>query len=310
MNSYPADKGVVYVAFGYEFFVMAMSSLCSLKKHNKNLAVTIITDINVTAMTRGWWFCDQVNFFVVTDDSENNRYYKIKNYLFVQYDKVVYLDSDTLILGDLQPLFEILDRVDMAACPLPVAPEVIGVPKKVNEANRVGYWNGGVLAYNNNEINRSFFDDWWSNYVEFAIHADQPSLAYTINCSSVNVRCLSYAYNAILNNSYLRFFGGERPRGIRVNHYFHPHQSKAVVDELFSMHSALKLRLYDEFGLSRCKEIDYFEAKYSLLLCKSCKIPLVGLLAEFVVRFYLKKKYGLVESLVKKKVRPKLRKMS
>jgi len=308
MNSHSDDKGVVYVAFSYEYFVMAMSSLRSLRQHNKKLSVTIITDIDAGALVRDFGFCEKVEFVVVTDDSKTDRFYKIKNYLFVRNRKVVYLDADTLINGDLQPLFDVLDRVDMAAFPLPMPPEVIGIPDEVNNANLVGYWNSGVLAYQNDEKARSFFDEWWSNYVNLGIHADQPSLAYTINYSSINVRCLSYAFNAILNTSYLRFFGGRRPERIRVNHYFHPHQSKPVVRELFSMHCVLKRRFYDEVDACRRQEMEYFEAKYSLIMCKYCDAPMVGFIVESLVRAYLKKKYGLEKALVKKKNRPKLRK--
>lgn len=99
------------------------------------------------------------------------------------YEHTVYLDTDTYVCGDMTPLFDVLDRFDIA-----------GVPVTLRLAKGAGHAdpddipdafqtiNGGMLAYRRNDATAALFDRWWELYQADRATAgddrimDQPSL--------------------------------------------------------------------------------------------------------------------------------------
>jgi len=86
-------NGVIYIAIGPQAQKEAKQSVKSLKKYN-DLPVTVIDKF------------DNPGF--------GARWAKLNIDKLVDYDRVLYLDADTRIYGDLTPGFGILDNWDMA----------------------------------------------------------------------------------------------------------------------------------------------------------------------------------------------------
>lgn len=88
-------NGVVYVAYGKQAEQEARLSIASLKRHN-NLPVTVITkDFGLTP-------------------AQNSRMAKVSLPELVDYERVLYLDADTRVRGDISAGFEMLDNWDLA----------------------------------------------------------------------------------------------------------------------------------------------------------------------------------------------------
>lgn len=90
--------GVVYIVYGKPARVEAEQSIASLLRFN-NLPVTIITDD-----------------FGMTPE-QNSRLAKVNLPELVDYDRVLYLDADTRIKGNISTGFEILNDWDLAIAP-------------------------------------------------------------------------------------------------------------------------------------------------------------------------------------------------
>src|SRR4051794_21760912 len=95
-----STSGFVYVAPGQPDVDEAHSSVGSLRKHNPGVRVCLITDRSPQSDA----FDDVVRV-------ENPSFSFADKLLMVQspYKRSVFLDTDTLILGDLRELFELLD---------------------------------------------------------------------------------------------------------------------------------------------------------------------------------------------------------
>ena len=90
------NNGVVYVAIGSQAQIEAQESIKSLKQHN-DLPITIIDKFDNPGFGARW---AKLNIDLQTD-----------------YDKVLYLDADTRIKGDITNGFKMLDNWDLAIAP-------------------------------------------------------------------------------------------------------------------------------------------------------------------------------------------------
>ena len=181
-------KGLIYVAFGYEYLLMAAHSARTAKQSNPGLSCTVVSNLTIDKDhdIRSCFDC------VVELDlaHEDNRAIKTRALHYASYDKAAYLDCDTEICGDLSPMFICLDRFDIilkqqhgsSSKQYDVAP---GVP-----GHLFPYWNGGVVFFRKNERGTRFFDEWNRLFNEMGGRSDQPSLVRTVY-ENPDVRVLS-----------------------------------------------------------------------------------------------------------------------
>ena len=91
-----AVDGVVYVALGQKAQVEAEQSIASLKQYN-DLPITVIVKFD--------------------NLGKGARWAKLNIDRLVDYDRVLYLDADTRIYGDITAGFNLLDNWDLAIVP-------------------------------------------------------------------------------------------------------------------------------------------------------------------------------------------------
>lgn len=188
-------KGIMYIAFGTEYVRDAIKSAKSLKRHNDSFGTTLICDEIVENDV-----FDRVN--VVSDDNNNwgsNSHPKMYYLQDSPYQQTLYLDNDTLVLSDLSPVFNLLDRFDIGAAHAPVRQyetedkyPVEHVPPSFPE------YNSGVVIYDNNSKINGFFDSWVRNYERLSaegVRVDQPSFRKSLYESNVSIATLPSEYN-------------------------------------------------------------------------------------------------------------------
>lgn len=189
-------KGIIYLAFGYEYLLMAAHSARSAKLHNPDLVLELITNVRYdNEAIRSDYVFDSVT--VLGLNSNENRYVKtnIVDYTGLEYG--VYVDCDTEIRGNLDPIFECLDRFDLAIkhCSKPTRKEyevAPGISSKLFPE-----WNGGVVFFRNNGKTKQLFHEWSAIFRRQGMNRDQPALAQAIYQSDWGGRLLSL--NAIWN---------------------------------------------------------------------------------------------------------------
>lgn len=195
--------GVVYVVTGERYRREACMSAASLKKHMPALRTTLFTE----APTGDGAFDDEV----VIEQVQHNRLDKIAHMHRVPYERVLFLDTDTYICGDLAEVFELLDRFDLALALAPrrihrLYPPWPGVP------NAFAEFNSGVFAFRNTPEVRAMLSSWSRLYQEglasewyrqhrkrrpFVLQ-DQHFLRKALYESDLRIAPLPYEYNCRL----------------------------------------------------------------------------------------------------------------
>lgn len=173
-NSAPVC-GVIYVASGEKFLREAEISLASLRATNPSLPAMLLTD-QPLARPELW---DKVEvdpeLMALTT---TGRSCKAKLHMDrAPWDRCYYLDTDTLIVGDLSPAFALLDRFEFAADQIGGGHHytIPGLPPSFPELS------GGALLWRPTERVRKFFERWRELFDQF----DQSDLGRTYDQKSL-----------------------------------------------------------------------------------------------------------------------------
>jgi hypothetical protein len=151
------NRGVVYIAIGEQYLREATVSATSVAEYNQEVDICIITSGSAADEVRS----DVFDRVIAIDDEELRRDIRDKVYNIRQapYEKNLYLDTDTIVLGDISPVFESLGRFDITAAHAPYTTVTVdGVPDAFRELNT------GVVGFVSNERTSTFFDDWTRIY--------------------------------------------------------------------------------------------------------------------------------------------------
>ena len=186
-----ASCGVIYVAAGEQCIKEAEQSLASLRATNPELPVMLLTD--QPAKDADKWDAVEV------DESLQGQKNRAKLYMDrAPYDRCLFLDSDTLVCGDLMPGFALLDRFEF--CGEQVAGghhyQLPGLPPSFPEIN------SGVLFWRPTENVKKLFENWRRLYDELDQSKetrkwDQKSLRYAVWLSDVRFARLPSAFNVM-----------------------------------------------------------------------------------------------------------------
>lgn len=201
-NTSAVDKcGAVYVAFGTPYLAMALVSATTLRASNPNLAIQIISDHPATIGSAMSFWDDSIDIWTqINDDPKNNRIYKTNLQAYVDFEKAVYLDSDTIITGDMSVAFKYLEYFDLCAR------AHRGMQTHSNLAKvqlfddgftvqDMPHWNGGVLFFRNNDKTENFFKNWKDDFLLLGENFDQPALAKAMIESDCRILSLDERWN-------------------------------------------------------------------------------------------------------------------
>jgi hypothetical protein len=181
--------GAVYVAAGDKFVAEAGASLASLRQSNPGLAVALLTD---TTPSRAYSW-DEV---IVASELKGQGARAKLHMDRAPWERCVFLDTDTMVCGDLSPGFALLDRFDFAGEHSHSGHhyEVPGLPTSFPEIN------SGVLFWRKNAATQALFERWRELYdADSKKHAgrkwDQKSLRQAVYESDVRFTNLPMSYN-------------------------------------------------------------------------------------------------------------------
>lgn len=185
--------GFVYVATGDGYLAEARRSAESVRHHHPQLPICLVTDQEHAA---GGPFTE------IRRPRGPVGHQPIDKLLAIEapYERCIFLDTDTFVLDDLSPVFEVLERFDLAAhqdvnrgwnYTLP------DVPLAFSE------FNTGVIAFRNAPAVQDFFRAWRGEYEqlhrEFGFVNDQPAFRRTLFHSALRVAPLPSEFHFLGN---------------------------------------------------------------------------------------------------------------
>jgi hypothetical protein len=177
----PHNRGFVYVATGTAYLPEAFKSAESLRLHHPDAAICLITDHPPA---------EHGPFTEIRRPVGRVRHSPMDKVLAYEapYDDIVFLDTDTFVLDDLSPVFETLERFDLALLQdvnrgwnyqLP------DVPLAFTE------FNTGVIALRKSPLVAEFFETWSKAYDRLraanGMINDQPAFRRTLFHSELRV---------------------------------------------------------------------------------------------------------------------------
>jgi hypothetical protein len=237
------SEGVIWVAFGYEYLILAAHSAKTLQDHSSNVKTAIYTNIPIKSIK----YKDKDLFTYVEYINApigENRKWKLSMNILTPFQKTIYLDCDTEICAKIDPLFEILDYTPIAmkynSYPTKHPVELYG---KDNIYYGLSHWNGGVIAFNNSESKiEDFFKAWRENYLKLNKIADQYSLMKTVYESrEIMPLPLSIIWNA-RNPLYHEEIAIKKSiKKMRIIHYWEPSDSPELYQKILSTYKHLKV---------------------------------------------------------------------
>lgn len=187
------DCCFAYVATGEAYMREAVLSGATLRRHHPEIPIYLLTD------------CPPVEsgpFTAVVRPQgliEHSPIDKLLAYE-VPHERVIFIDSDTHVLGNLASIFEVLHTFDMALLQEVSRGwdyELPGLPLAFPE------YNTGVVAFRKSEAMKEFFLKWRKNFAKFhkrlilrgTPFADQPAFRYTLFHSKLRVGTLPSEYH-------------------------------------------------------------------------------------------------------------------
>lgn len=195
----PQERGVIYVVTGGRHTAEACRSAAQTKRCMPDLPISIFTDQPLQ---------DPLFDRVIPIPPASGFLTKVVTLRKSPYRDTLFLDSDTHVVDDIRPLFQLLERFDLAAshAPYRITYHVPGVPDCFPE------FNTGVLLYRQNPKTEVLWDHWHRFYNEDLARPldwhfpggeqwfrdalpDQPSFRQAVYRSDVAVATLTPEYN-------------------------------------------------------------------------------------------------------------------
>lgn len=163
----------VFVGFGIEYLAMAVNAARTLRATSPGVDAVVVTNVPAEMS-----FLESEFDSVIFLDQPNsaNRQVKLRADEFVTSDVAVSLDADVEILGDIRPIFSLLEQYDVllhafrvpTKFQFPMTSDLMG--------SMVAQFWGGVIFFRRNERSRALFATWSKRFAESGVRRDQPAL--------------------------------------------------------------------------------------------------------------------------------------
>lgn len=173
--------GVVYVVMhspGGKYFNEAMQSVGSLKEHNPNIKIQLVTD-----NTRYIDADPRIDRVTVISDPPSRKLVlraKIDALAASIHDRSLFLDTDTHVCGDVGPLNSVLDHYDIAMAYAPRRRDPEWAPTNITIPEWLPEFNSGVILMRKSKHTARFLQHWRQLYMEYAKWNDQIALRVAI----------------------------------------------------------------------------------------------------------------------------------
>lgn len=175
----------------------AMRSIESLKKQMPDARVALVTHrelFRAGSLVTDW---------IELQQSREGPVVKSEAW-HAPYDRVVFLDTDTLIIDDLTNVFPLLDKFDIVGTPEPNGRPERGVESGVPES--LPELNNGFFAFRKTPEVRRFFDTWLAEWdamrQQSGVVASQPAFRIALwKCDEIRYLTLGSEYNLLIHTN-------------------------------------------------------------------------------------------------------------
>jgi hypothetical protein len=205
-NASSADEksGVLYVAFGWPYLLLALESMRSVRASCPGLPIATVSSPDLIASLPDDLLKLSDSWEAVDVTADENRQVKTAADLHSPFDRTVMLDADTLVVKDLRSMFDWLDHFDIGFKLNDARLGSAGNAEKGNapvlggrwRVDDLPHWNGAVCLFRSTPATRAFFELWRRRFNEIGSRFDQVSLVDALFLSSTRVLSFDYRWNS------------------------------------------------------------------------------------------------------------------
>lgn len=190
------DFGIIYIATGDRYRFECMQSAMSAKAVMPDVPISLWTDSDSGLDQK---YFDHIH---IINNPNYSFFDKILPLTNTEYQKNLFLDTDTFVLHSVYEIFDLLERFDLACCHatsrIPKSHVIEEIPVCFPELNT------GVLAFNKNELTFQLIRDWADIYSEqlknkVPVKHDQLAFRKALYFSDIRSTILTPEYNMRLN---------------------------------------------------------------------------------------------------------------
>jgi hypothetical protein len=185
-------RGFLFVAFGKSYIDEARQSAASIRREMPGVPIAIVTNDQVDAN-------ESFDHIIPVPSNSDGKLAKIRGMIASPFTKTIFLDTDTVLLGPVNEVFDLLETHDFAAT---IAARY-GVAAGSTHLNGVPTafpsFNSGVIAFRKTASIDALFADWEHQFLTLTTKQVQVSLRVAIFRSNARVAPLPIAYNFRLN---------------------------------------------------------------------------------------------------------------
>lgn len=188
------SQGILYIATGEKYIQAAIRSARSALKYCPGLAIHLFTD----AKGRELHFSrSPLPFSSVDIIKDPHHRSKVDYVAHTPFDRTLFLDTDTALNADIRPMFNILDRFDIAMThahhrsPTRLQRWRAVLPDSFPE------FNTGVILYRKTPAVLQCLGEWGHHFIEAALNEnnDQTTLRELLWLSDLRIATLPPEYN-------------------------------------------------------------------------------------------------------------------
>lgn len=160
------SRGVIYVASGPDYVDLARASAASLRAVEPRLPIDLFTD-DPDRPNLGMF--DQVHRIAVPEPRS-----KLTCMALTRFERTLFLDADTLVVGALGDLFDILERFDCAlAHDVRRASSLVQEGLEQHTPYAFPQLNSGVILYRRSTVMLGFLAEWAARFRQAGVDRDQ-----------------------------------------------------------------------------------------------------------------------------------------
>ncbi len=209
------DDGIVYIALGDLYLLMAINSIFSLRRAGNKMPVAIITygplsRFGETLVDR----LEPIQWILVNVEASKNRLVKVRINAISPFVRSLVIDCDTEFLEDPSKMFNFLNFFDV--CLKLNSTRLSNSFKRSAEIPDLGvvdsfpHWNGGVLLFQKNDATDNFFALWEESFIKANVRWDQVSLVRAVFLTDARLLSLDGRWNG---------FNSKKDGAAFIHHY-------------------------------------------------------------------------------------------
>ena len=192
-----ADFGICYVADCDAYIDEALKSVATVRHYMPDISIAMVAPADLFRSGT------QITDWVELRQSRTGPVLKSEAWL-APYERVLYIDTDTIILGDLTEVFDLLDRFDIVSTPEPNGRPDRGVESGVPTC--FPEINNGFLAFRKTPDVQRFFGIWLAEFDDLrrqrGVTANQPAFRIALwKCNFINYLTLGHEYNLLIHTN-------------------------------------------------------------------------------------------------------------